>query len=357
MVDSDIKWKLDIIRQIHERNRFEIDCFADLILYNHKLVEGTTSLRDENIQLTIENEKLRKDCKEGVASTADQEKIQALEQKVLLQQEELTSLHKRRGEHTQQLVDLNAALQDRDKLIAERDNVISDQKATISKLKIDVNLYQLNFRELEGLNQTIRDEHTALQLAFAALEEKLRQAQNENRALVNKLMNYKSKDADRLNEENESFVRKKQAAILKDLEEAAKESGGTASPEKWPIVHTPVPALPTCPSLKIDAHDSEVNAVRWSPVDRILATGGSDRRVKLWDVSRGMYENIGMLTGSNAGVMSVDFDSTGTLILAASLDFACRVWTVSDRRLRVSLHHKILFLRIDGFRSATRIIQ
>lgn len=212
-----------------------------------------------------------------------------MEQKILLQQEELTSLHKRRGEHTQQLVDLNSALQERDKIIAERENVISEQKATISKLEVDVNLYQLNFRELAGLNQTIRDEHTALQLAFAALEEKLRQAQNENRALVNKLMKYKSKDADRLNEENESFVRKKQAAILKDLEEAARESGGTASPlpEKWPIMHTPVPALPTCPSLKIDAHDSEVNAVRWSPVDRIVATGGSDRKVKLWDASRG----------------------------------------------------------------------
>jgi WD40 repeat protein len=36
-----------------------------------------------------------------------------------------------------------------------------------------------------------------------------------------------------------------------------------------------------------DAHDGDVNAVKWSPVDRILATGGADRRVKLWDVSKG----------------------------------------------------------------------
>lgn len=52
-----------------------------------------------------------------------------------------------------------------------------------------------------------------------------------------------------------------------------------------------------------------------------------------------MCESKGILVGSNAGVMSVDFDSTGTLILAASLDFACRIWTVSDLRLRVSLHY------------------
>lgn len=36
-----------------------------------------------------------------------------------------------------------------------------------------------------------------------------------------------------------------------------------------------------------DAHDGEVNAVRWSPVERLVATGGADRKVKLWDVGKG----------------------------------------------------------------------
>lgn len=31
--------------------------------------------------------------------------------------------------------------------------------------------------ELQGLNQVLRDEHQALQMAFAAIEEKLRKAQ------------------------------------------------------------------------------------------------------------------------------------------------------------------------------------
>lgn len=36
-----------------------------------------------------------------------------------------------------------------------------------------------------------------------------------------------------------------------------------------------------------DAHDGEVNAVRFSPGSRQLATGGMDRRVKLWEVMAG----------------------------------------------------------------------
>lgn len=47
-------------------------------------------------------------------------------------------------------------------------------------------------------------------------------------------------------------------------------------------------------------------------------------------------EPKGTLVGSNAGVNSIDFDSTGTMILATSNDYASRVWTVADQRLRVS---------------------
>lgn len=38
-------------------------------------------------------------------------------------------------------------------------------------------MYETNMQELQGLNQVLRDEHQALQMAFAALEEKLRKVQ------------------------------------------------------------------------------------------------------------------------------------------------------------------------------------
>lgn len=47
-------------------------------------------------------------------------------------------------------------------------------------------------------------------------------------------------------------------------------------------------------------------------------------------------ESRGALIGSNAAVNSVDFDSAGAMVLATSNDYASRVWTVADQRLRVS---------------------
>lgn len=49
--------------------------------------------------------------------------------------------------------------------------------AVNTSLRAEIRMFQNNIRELENLNQVLRDEHQALQLAFAALEEKLRRAQ------------------------------------------------------------------------------------------------------------------------------------------------------------------------------------
>ena len=60
------------------------------------------------------------------------------------------------------------------------------------------------------------------------------------------------------------------------------------------------------------------------------------------DITAGIYPRRGMdrkffldyYLDENGGL---EFDANGTLILAASNDFATRVWTVEDQRLRVSL--------------------
>lgn len=55
-----------------------------------------------------------------------------------------------------------------------------------STLRAEIQMYQNNIRELENLNQMLKDEHQALQLAFASLEEKLRKAQVNATVLLKK---------------------------------------------------------------------------------------------------------------------------------------------------------------------------
>ena len=53
----------------------------------------------------------------------------------------------------------------------------------------------------------LTDEQQALQLAYIGLEQKFRKMQEDNNELVARWMEWKSNVADKLNEENEHFVR------------------------------------------------------------------------------------------------------------------------------------------------------
>ncbi|XP_067213644.1 autophagy-related protein 16-1 isoform X2 [Linepithema humile] len=348
---EDINWRKDIISQLRERNRSQTTCFAELISLHNRLFESVNTLRNTNMQLTIANETLRRESGNGTPGLSGNSDLEA---RLLKQAEELAMLHKRKGEHTQQIVDLNNKLQNMTKELQAKEASLAESLETNNNLHVEISKYIAKEKELEGVSQMLKDEHQALQLAFASLEEKLRKTQEENRQLIERLIKYKARDAEKMNEENDNFLSftspsaflmhtlskfgKRQAKLQKELEDAARDTR-PVSPDrlslKEGIAGLPT-AVPTKVSVTFSAHEGEVYAVKWSPTDRTLATGGADRKVKLWNITKGTSESKGNLVGSNAGVMSVDFDSTGTLILGASNDYASRVWTVSDFRLKVS---------------------
>ncbi|KAB0800383.1 hypothetical protein PPYR_06123 [Photinus pyralis] len=350
-------WRNAIFTQLQFRNRSQTEYFQDLIAAHNRLFENVDTLRNENLHLSLQNEKLRTEAVASGSSTTGSnsasearltERIQFLEQKLLSQQEELTELHRRKGENAQQIIDLNIKLQEKEKLLSNKEISLADSAACISSLRAEIRMYQSSIRELENLNQTIRDEHQALQLAFASLEEKLRKLQEENRQLLDRLIHYKTKDAEKMNEENDNFLKKKHAKVQKELEEACKDVRAVNMDDVQeglgPMFTS---ALPTKVTVKFDAHEGEVNAVKWGPDQHIVATGGADRKVQLWDISKGTFKSRGVLVGSNAAVMSVEFDCTGTLVLGASNDFASRVWSIADQRLRVSFSYYMYAIRAN----------
>lgn len=99
--------------------------FAD-----NRLFDQATALKSENIQLSIQIEKLRQEGLLAIKSdgtsdnvrTVTSEQLLALEQKLLAQQEELTEIHKKRGENVQMIIDLSNAVTEKDKLLAIKED-------------------------------------------------------------------------------------------------------------------------------------------------------------------------------------------------------------------------------------------
>ncbi|XP_071387497.1 autophagy-related protein 16-1 isoform X2 [Centroberyx affinis] len=393
-------WKRHIAEQLKHRDRVQRHAFEEIIHQYNRLLEKS----DLQAVLSERYQTEKYDVQRGheTSSGADSSRSDALQQEMaqmrIKHQEELTELHKKRGELAQSVIELNNQIQQKDKEIQSNEAKMLEYQQQISSLEGDCRELRSFLQDLERANQTLKDEYDALQITFSALEEKLRRTTEDNQELVSRWMAEKAQEANRLNAENEKDCRRRQAKLQKELADAAKEplpidpdddievlaedagkGAGEVSPNR-PLSRTPSKRISqpppgglldsisnifgrrpansfssspenaeapsgVCAEVRVpstalhvfEAHDGEVNAVRFSPGSRLLATGGMDRRVKLWEVVSGHCEPKGALTGSNAGITSIEFDSAGSYLLAASNDFASRIWTVDDYRLRHTL--------------------
>uniref|UniRef100_A0A8C8S6W7 Autophagy related 16 like 1 n=1 Tax=Pelusios castaneus TaxID=367368 RepID=A0A8C8S6W7_9SAUR len=373
-------WKRHIAEELRRRDRLQRQAFEEIILQYNKLLEKTDlhAVLADKLQAEKYDLQSRHEISPGHDGTRNEAQSQEMAQLRIKHQEELTELHKKRGELAQSVIDLNNQMQQKDREMQMNEAKIAEYLQKISELETECQELRNKLQDLERANQTLKDEYDALQITFTALEEKLRKTTEDNQELVTRWMAEKAQEANRLNAENEKDSRRRQAKLQKELAEAAKEPlpveqdddievlvDETSDPAEetsplravsrtsrrrslssFPTPQDNVDAhpgsskevrVPTTALLVFDAHDGEVNAVQFSPGSRLLATGGMDRRVKLWEVFGDRCELKGSLSGSNAGITSIEFDSAGSYLLAASNDFASRLWTVDDYRLRHTL--------------------
>uniref|UniRef100_A0A8B9BDR4 Autophagy related 16 like 1 n=2 Tax=Anser TaxID=8842 RepID=A0A8B9BDR4_9AVES len=373
-------WKRHIAAELRRRDRLQRQAFEEIIGQYNKLLEKSDlhAVLADKLQAEKYDMQSRHEISPGHDGTWNDAQLQELAQLKIKHQEELTELHKKRGELAQSVIDLNNQMQQKDKEMQMNEAKIAEYLQKISELETECQELRSKLQDLERANQTLKDEYDALQITFNALEEKLRKTTEDNQELVSRWMAEKAQEANRLNAENEKDSRRRQARLQKELAEAAKEplpvepdddievladeTSDTAE-ETSPVRAVsrasrknkrfrtikgmmrrslssyPAPQdsaephpgaskevrVPTTAICVFDAHDGEVNAVQFSPGSRLLATGGMDRRVKLWEVLGGKRFHFHFVSAS------------GSYLLAASNDFASRIWTVDDNRLRHTL--------------------
>ncbi|KAM3834350.1 autophagy-related protein 16-1 isoform 3-T3 [Vipera latastei] len=373
-------WKRHILDELKRRDRLQRQAFEEIILQYNKLLEKSDfhSVLADKLQVEKYDLPSRHEISPGHDGARNDAHLQEVAQLRIKHQEELTELHKKRGELAQSVIDLNNQIQQKDKEIQINNVKIAEYLQKISELETECHDLCNKLQDLEQANQTLKDEYDALQITFTALEEKLRKTTEDNQELVTRWMAEKAQEANRLNAENEKDVRRRQARLQKELAEAAKEplpieqdddievlADETSDPaedtspvravsrtsRRRSLSSCPIPQdntdvhptasreirLPNIAVCVFDAHDGEVNAVQFSPGSRLLATGGMDRRVKIWEVFGDKCEFKAALSGSNAGITCVEFDNAGSYLLAASNDYASRIWTMDDHRLRHTL--------------------
>jgi WD40 repeat protein/RsiW-degrading membrane proteinase PrsW (M82 family) len=82
---------------------------------------------------------------------------------------------------------------------------------------------------------------------------------------------------------------------------------------------------------KGDGHADSVNSVVFSPDGSILASGGFDHAIKLWDVSTGTL--LKTFKGHSDFVLSVTFSPDGNVLASSSYDKSIKLWEVNSGKV------------------------
>src|SRR5919205_286341 len=85
----------------------------------------------------------------------------------------------------------------------------------------------------------------------------------------------------------------------------------------------------------LEGHDETVRSLAFDPKGEILASGGDDGTVKLWEPGSGKL--LRTLQGHRRSIFSVAFDSQGNTLASASADCKVKLWKPRSGKLLRSL--------------------
>ena len=141
-------WRSGILSSLRSRNARESEPFKELLLLHSRVQEQAITLQLENTRLlqmagarTSANAGAEEPASAGdpnAGSADQQQKLEELKAKLYSLQEELTELHRRKGENAQQVIDLSAQAKTNEKDLNDQAKRLLQHEDTIEGLKAEV---------------------------------------------------------------------------------------------------------------------------------------------------------------------------------------------------------------------------
>lgn len=353
-------WKRDIVRQLKHRDMSQHARFQDLIRFYTQLLEKT-SLAKGILSSTVR-------CPSSGSSC-------------------ISSLKKTTGELAYQVVELQQQIKIKECVLEEQHaRLLEEERRLVGPFDARREL-QERVKQLEQENGALKTEYDALLERQREAETRLREEKVRGGHLLEDMIHLKKQAAARMNSRNERRSRAREANLQKELLTAAKAKVTVDSSSSAPTSRSTSPknenhnesterrqtrlfrsASVTTPriltSIKelfdrkrrghsvcshdedlmcpvgiclsarvpvrarqvLEAHEQGINAVRFSSSSDLLATGGTDRVIKLWEVRGGLLTHRATLEGSTGGITCIEFNPMGLRILAASYDQSALLW-------------------------------
>ncbi|XP_070762316.1 protein Atg16l2 isoform X2 [Enoplosus armatus] len=371
-------WKRDIVSQLKHRDLSQHAKFQDLIRFYTKLLEKTSLAKGI---LSCSVRRPSSDSSSSISSLLHQN----------------NQLKKTTGELAYQVVEQQQQIKIKECVLEKQHARLLEEERRLAGAFDARQELQERVEQVQEENRVLKMEYDALLERQRGAEMRLREEEVRGVHLLENMIHPKQQAAARMNSRNERRSRAREANLQKEMQTAARSKVTVDSSSSAPTSRSTSPksenhesterrhtrlfrsASATSPRILtsirelfdrkrrghsvcsleedlmcpvgvclsarvpvralqvLEAHEQGINAVRFSSSSDLLATGGTDRVIKLWEVRAGSLTHRATLDGSTEGITCIEFDPTGLRILAASYDKSALLWRLDDSVPKLTL--------------------
>jgi autophagy-related protein 16 len=348
----------DLYQLVLERNNRETNPFLSIHVANATLLNQIDALQAKcaylERELVIQTERLQNDSsasggRGAVPHSVALKEETRLREKLEKLQEELDEKLKASAEEQASIFELTKELSDVKDLNVAQESTISNLTAENERQERSIDHMTTELTDAKSRTKLAEQQYVGLKDTIRVLQEENDLIKKENQELSTRFVTEKESLSDEMNKLTEMVEKyKREVQILHGLKEQDDKrkswfglgsKGGQNIPEKSDATvdndarkfGSMSVVVPTSPKQMVQAHKGEASCVRYdaSGMD-LVATGGADSTVQVWDTSNASLKAT-LRGGSSNSIISCDI-SNGVVIGGGS-DKTCRVWNLRTGRM------------------------
>ncbi|CAJ2644490.1 protein tipD-like [Trifolium pratense] len=251
-------------------------------------------------------------------------------------QVELQQCYKAQSRVSEQLVVEIAESRTLKALVQEKETAVADLQKELTEARDECMQLKKDLEDKIKSLELILSENAELKTQLEQMTIRAKNAETENKTLVDRMMLEKMKDAEQLNEANQLYDDMIKQLKASGLEKLARQQidGIVRRSEEGANIFLESNIPSTC-KHRLQAHEGGCASILFQCNSNKLITGGQDRTVKVWDTDSGSL--ISNLYGCLGSVLDLTITNDNRSVIAASSSNNLYVWDVNSGRV----HHTL----------------
>ncbi|XP_059657222.1 autophagy-related protein 16 isoform X2 [Cornus florida] len=249
---------------------------------------------------------------------------------------ELQQLYKAQARLSDQLVVEVAESRASKTLAQEKEAIITDLQNELNNARDECSHLTIDLEEKTKCLELVTSENQELKTQLEEMITKAKNAEAENKMLIDRWMLSKMQDAERLNEANAIYGEMLDRVKASSIEQLARQQvDGVVRRSEEGAEYYVESTIPNACKHKIPAHEGGCASILFEYNSGNLISGGQDRTIKIWDTNTGSLSRT--LHGCLGSVLDLTITHDNRSVIAASSSNNLYVWDVNSGRIRHTL--------------------